>query len=226
MDDEPEEPKDPILPVLDEHDIAAVVGLLIRLMRTDYANQRDREKIEELQAAVAKRSGLRPKYVAAVGAFGFDTAASGVWDNVRAAIGHEAYSRAWVIATTSSLIKAGEAPQEGNSEGAQIKDHSSDGSGDEPRNEAAHVSPKISEAILAYLRSIQSRGAHVGEIKRHLFDTYGIETHEKTPGMTLYRLSKEGVVRRDGRLWFAVNAAGSAEIEEFETENSNKENGD
>ena len=31
-----------------------------------------------------------------------------------------------------------------------------------------------------------------------------IEMHDKTVGMTLYRLSKDGLARRDGRTWFYV----------------------
>jgi hypothetical protein len=41
-------------------------------------------------------------------------------------------------------------------------------------------------------------------ILRQQLETIGIKTHQKTIGMTLYRLLKEGLLRRRGRDWFFV----------------------
>jgi hypothetical protein len=182
------------LPVLDENDIAAVLGLLIRVMRLDDENKRDKELVAELQAALTERAPVRARFVSAIGAFGFDMTTPGTWDRVKAAIGPDKYSAAREIAAGPSTnakhgIELGQ---------TAISTPSFDGA-DQP-------APKIGDKILAFLRSRQERGAEVADIKTHLLNSYAITTHEKTPGMTLYRLSKAGLVRRDGRTWFAVDA--------------------
>jgi hypothetical protein len=63
--------------------------------------------------------------------------------------------------------------------------------------------PRIRDRILDHLKSV-GRGLKAAEIREYLLAGHGIKTHEKTVGMTLYRLSQEGLVRRDGRTWFFV----------------------
>jgi hypothetical protein len=41
--------------------------------------------------------------------------------------------------------------------------------------------------------------------------TFGEPLHSKTVGMTLYRLSKDGLVRREGHNWFFVPQAAATE---------------
>jgi len=51
-----------------------------------------------------------------------------------------------------------------------------------------------------------ARAAHPHPVRasglRNLLEQQGVKTHEKTIGMTLYRLLKDGKVRRDGWDWF------------------------
>ncbi|TBX81895.1 hypothetical protein E0I74_04935 [Rhizobium laguerreae] len=59
----------------------------------------------------------------------------------------------------------------------------------------------IKDLVLRELRKASSHGTTAREI----IDTLrkeGIEMHDKTVGMTLYRLSREERARRDGRRWF------------------------
>jgi hypothetical protein len=61
--------------------------------------------------------------------------------------------------------------------------------------------PKVAEAILEFLTERNGQGAKVADVKAYL-ETRGIMgIHEKTPGMTLYRLSKQTPphARREGR---------------------------
>lgn len=62
--------------------------------------------------------------------------------------------------------------------------------------------PSIREIALMRLREAGDEGARAKSIREYILATYGVETHEKTVGMTLYRLFKEGAVRRDGHVWF------------------------
>jgi hypothetical protein len=66
--------------------------------------------------------------------------------------------------------------------------------------------PRIGEIILDRLNIAGAEGSKAAEIRRFIFNTYDADIHEKTVGMTLYRLQKDGVVRRDGRLWFLASA--------------------
>jgi hypothetical protein len=77
---------------------------------------------------------------------------------------------------------------------------------------------RIRDRILSYLESKYPSGCLARELREHLLNSFGIETHEKTVGMTLYRLSKQNLVTRDGRTWFF--AAGGAQISTSEAQPS------
>lgn len=64
------------------------------------------------------------------------------------------------------------------------------------------ATPRIKDRVLEHLKAVSPRGAKAADIRRRLKDAYGIDTHDKTVGMTLYRLSREGIVGRDGHIWF------------------------
>jgi hypothetical protein len=64
--------------------------------------------------------------------------------------------------------------------------------------------PRIRDRVLEQLKTMGSEGAKAAALRSYLEAAHGIKTHEKTVGMTLYRLLREGLVRRDGRTWFFV----------------------
>lgn len=66
-------------------------------------------------------------------------------------------------------------------------------------------SSRVRDRVLKYLESVGSKGSKAALIRGHLRDVYAQTTHEKTVGMTLYRLLKEGLVRRDGHTWFLAS---------------------
>lgn len=63
---------------------------------------------------------------------------------------------------------------------------------------------KIKDLVLDRLKVASDRGTRAAEIRQFIAATYGMETHEKTVGMTLYRLLKRGLARREGVTWFFV----------------------
>jgi len=71
--------------------------------------------------------------------------------------------------------------------------------------ELAPEMPRIGEIILDRLKVAGSDGSKAAEIKRFILNTYEADIHEKTVGMTLYRLQKDGAVRRDGHVWFLAS---------------------
>jgi hypothetical protein len=64
----------------------------------------------------------------------------------------------------------------------------------------------IREMVIECLKQAGSSGAKVADVKKFIAGL-GIEMHDKTAGMTLYRLSKEGIARREGRDWFYLQPA-------------------
>ncbi len=68
--------------------------------------------------------------------------------------------------------------------------------------------PRIRDIVLEQLRIAMPDGQKVGPIKKYIETTYSTQLHEKTVGMTLYRLSKDNLVHRKGQTWFYVPQAG------------------
>jgi len=66
--------------------------------------------------------------------------------------------------------------------------------------------PRIKDIVLDCLKAAGPEGTKAAKIKRYIESTYLADIHEKTVGMTLYRLSqsKEKPVRREGQTWFFV----------------------
>jgi hypothetical protein len=62
--------------------------------------------------------------------------------------------------------------------------------------------PTVREVALVRLREAGGKGAKAADIREYFERTYGEVVHEKTVGMTLYRLLKARLVRRDGHTWF------------------------
>lgn len=64
--------------------------------------------------------------------------------------------------------------------------------------------PRLSDIALDRLKAAGTEGSKAAPIQDFIERTYSTKIHEKTVGMTLYRLLKTGKVRREGHLWFFV----------------------
>jgi hypothetical protein len=64
--------------------------------------------------------------------------------------------------------------------------------------------PSIRELALERLRAAGAAGTKARVIRDFIEKTYKIKLHYKTVGMTLYRLSRDGLARREGQTWFVV----------------------
>jgi hypothetical protein len=95
----------------------------------------------------------------------------------------------------------GDRPWEpGNS---RVPKHAPPADAREPIDETPVGKLRIADRILEFLQGAAALGSKAAPI-RDFLKQQGINTHEKTVGMTLYRLSQEGLVRRDGRIWFFI----------------------
>jgi hypothetical protein len=186
--------------VLDEHDTAAVIALLMRVVRLDDELTEDRKLVEEANARIATNSLMRSRAVSAFSVFGFDIT-DGLWNRVCAALGNETYDRA------IEMGKGTEPPKLLEQMGEAVVAKSA-----APDRNVGHRAPKVKDAILDYLRVVGDAGVTARQVREHLSTAYGLEVHEKTPGMTLYRLLKDGLARRQGRTWYAAMRGASDKL--------------
>ena len=62
----------------------------------------------------------------------------------------------------------------------------------------------VKDFVMEALKASYPSHVQAGPIRKLIEEATGNNLHEKTVGMTLYRLYKEGFVRRVGRNWFLV----------------------
>jgi hypothetical protein len=67
--------------------------------------------------------------------------------------------------------------------------------------------PRVRDIVLDRLQEAGAEGSKAAPIQAYIESTYATKIHDKTVGMTLYRLMKEGLVRRDGHTWFIAPEA-------------------
>ena len=75
------------------------------------------------------------------------------------------------------------------------------------------AAPTIAHHIVGRLDDIKPHGAKAQQLRDFVKKMFGIETHPKTIGMTLYRLSQENPpkVHRKGHTWFFGQPPAEAE---------------
>jgi hypothetical protein len=86
----------------------------------------------------------------------------------------------------------------------------SDDNGDQTTQQPAGP-PRVRDAVLERLRLAGDKGLKAADLRQYYENAFSAKLHEKTVGMTLYRLSKEQLVRRDGRTWYYVAPVGGAQ---------------
>lgn len=184
---------------LDDHDTAAVVAILIRAVRIEDELERAEAQIAELNAKIAAGKAMRTKIVAALNIFGFNTAETGYWKRVRKSLGDPVYDNAVGIARETAPDHSDDSAKVKSSE--QGKGAAAMGRDDlsQKANKAT-----IPQAIMELLKIKSAEGAPISEIRDYLKAAHDLKVHEKSPGMTLFRLQKQGLVKRDGRKWFFV----------------------
>jgi hypothetical protein len=62
--------------------------------------------------------------------------------------------------------------------------------------------PRIRDIVIERLKAAEKNGTRAAPIREHIRSTYGKDIHEKTVGMTLYRLANEKLAHRIGITWF------------------------
>ncbi len=65
--------------------------------------------------------------------------------------------------------------------------------------------PAVKVFLSQRLKDLGSEGSKAAPLREAYARAFGVEIHEKTVGMTLYRMANEGTVRREGHTWFLAD---------------------
>jgi hypothetical protein len=177
--------------MFDDDDIPAVLSILSLYTRAWDERAADRKLKEEIEARLLTYSGRFEKLRAALSLYGINPVEEHWSQDIKKRVGAERYYAA--LRKGGRIVKNSTASVEDSKETAE--DHSQ-----------SKLSPNapVREIVLDRLKTAGSIGAKAVEIRAYAEKLRGIPLHEKTVGMTLYRLSNEGLVRRDGHTWFFV----------------------
>lgn len=209
---------------LDRYDKAAVLAMLIRQIR--YQNiVAEQEPIKATAEALINEAKASIKLNReALKSFGFDQAGKELWDQVKYSIGEDAYFKAFDIAKKEyeadhEMKLISDTSVKSVSRQVTVVDKRTESI--EGKTETSEP-PNIRDLIINKLkRSSKEFGVTSAVIRRYLENDLHVSMHEKTVGMTLYRLSRDGLVRREGRNWFYIpTVKNSAEDEAEKKEGS------
>jgi hypothetical protein len=77
--------------------------------------------------------------------------------------------------------------------------------------------PSLRRIVLERLQAAGQEGTTAADIRAHARAWVNVGFHQKTIGMTLYRLAKSGLARREGRIWrWVSDGAGTQDGPEWD----------
>lgn len=188
---------------MDKYDKQAVLALLIRQIRAQDANAKERAVRDAAIKIIKETDEIQTHIREALKAFGFDPKATNMWDQVKEAVGGDIFNRAFAVARGKAPeVEKDDGPEENDENDEEVSSEPEDVSGDASGSDHQ---PNIRELVLDRLTAAGSAGTEAATIKAYVEKTLNTSIHAKTVGMTLWRLSKAGLARREGRTWFRVN---------------------
>jgi hypothetical protein len=171
----------------------AALAMMTKYVVWHDSNAADREVIAAANARISARASEVEKIKAGLSLFGYEFTSEG-FAKLRAEVGDEAYYQAQREGGRLDAGPKEQAPSKSDSRaGAELN--------------ALTSSVSVRQVVLTYLKYKAEEGAKAREIQDFIESLRGVPLHEKTIGMTLFRLSKDGNVRREGRTWFFVPEA-------------------
>jgi hypothetical protein len=166
----------------DSHDKNAILALGAKIVNYLAQNQRLNDEISERQRELASNQSVISDCVSGLRVFGIDLNAPDAWEQFSTDFGDE----------IADLIHGPSQHQQPH--------------GIEPRPQQSFIATQqpISTLLLERLKDVGFHGSKALPLRNFLKDKYNVETHYKTVGMTLYRLSQERPpkVHRKGNPWF------------------------
>jgi hypothetical protein len=201
---------------LDREDAATAVALMVRLVRV----QNERNRLAEIKKEIdEKHAAAQIQWARCRDAFailGFDVASKEIWNDVKSAIGTAEWDAAFERAKASPLPQTpilSLLPAPPSAPPAHVDEESQDdGEPDELTDtlfEGLDEPPQsVREFVIEALKAAGPWGTKAAEIRSSYESARNTKLHDKTIGMTLYRLAKDGLTRREKRTWFFVTPQG------------------
>jgi hypothetical protein len=176
--------------------ISATRKMVLHEMLVQYVKDMDAMNAADnaYKAAIAAKTAADKQHNISRASFGlFGYTGEKQFDNLKEDIGADDWSAAFAEARTP--------PADEDDEPTDF-----DGADDVPDEPVPDGMPTIREMVLDRLKEAGDEGTKARPIRAFVEDKLGRELHAKTVGMTLYRLSKEGLARSEGHTWFLVEA--------------------
>lgn len=186
-----------IFAMIKDKDKSLLLALAVSFQRLWDQRIADTALKEEVDARLAALEPQIQAIFSAVQAFGVETRAGWFWP-IREAVGPAVFDKAMLDA--GIRMQWGD-PPEGYAPIVL----------DEPKflnTELLNADAPVREIVLERLKIAERRGAKASDIRSYIEMLRGKKLHDKTIGMTLYRLSMDGLARREGRIWYYVPPPG------------------
>lgn len=180
---------------LQEHERHGVFALLVRAIQASRDQEEAQRILQEAQERLKTANEVIHTTRLALSVFGF-TEQPNLWVEVQDSLGWDEYGRAFDVAGVPRPAHLQAPPKVIEGEIQQPKQAIPD----ETTKTSSAGNTSIRDWILQYLEWSEA-GVKAAEIREFLSGLGIKEMHEKTVGMTLNRLQKEGLVRRTGRVW-------------------------
>jgi hypothetical protein len=172
------------------YDRSAMVAVLIRHSKMWFERARLIKHKEELEERLGALNASMMDCQVAMRVLGYDVSQDGVWNKVSDEFGED-------VRRALSLMPAPPPPLDEPPAAAPVMVPAPDLP---PKPEA----PKIRNLTIDRLKAAGDAGTKAAVIREFIEKTYNFQIHEKTVGMTLYRLSLDKRARREGHTWFFV----------------------
>ncbi len=185
---------------MEDYEKDAVFALFVKSLNSIQDLTKAKEDREEAEIRYREAQKAIHRTQTALEVF-LDLSGSSSWRVVLNAIGRKRFSDALALANYSPTFIE---------EALKASQHADE---DEELSELAPLSElneseqdiNIKTLVWEKLKNAADRGITARQIIDAL-RAVGVEMHDKTVGMNLYRLSQEGLARRHGRTWFPVLA--------------------
>ncbi len=193
-------------PPVDLYDRAAIVAILARWSRAHSTRDSLVQQKERIEQEIIQQDGRMTDCYAGLRVLGFDVFVDGVWNDLAATFGDEVGQ----LISTQLAREVAEFTQQLEGAGEAYQDLVAEPS--IASNQTPPPMPTISKIATERLREAGELGTKAAAIREFILRTYGRHVHEKTVGMSLYRLSQQSppVARREGHTWFFVPPSADA----------------
>lgn len=175
-------------------DKQVLIALAVRHQRNWIQREADRALKAEVERRLVEIEIDFGKVEAAVKAFGAEPTQVGWFEPIRDAVGHEAFDKA--MRDAGIVLNWADLPT--LQQNVPVP---------QPEAHALPPTASVRDLVLERLKAAGKTGAQASAMRENIEALRGTKLHDKTIGMTLYRLSIDGLVRRAGRTWFFASEA-------------------